>query len=195
MNHKKIYIEAGAADGIDQSRSLHFINRDEYLGILVEPTPQTYQECIKNRSNENTLIYNCALVSFDYKLDYIDFYKNKTFNLMNSCIKENKEEFIEMIKVPAVTLQSILDKNNITEVENFYLDTEGYEIEVLKGIDFNKTKFKEIEIECHWKFINIDLEDEIKMHSDYLINFNYFLDEVITDVGHPKLIFKLNEKS
>jgi hypothetical protein len=60
----------------------------------------------------------------------------------------------------AVTLNSILEKNNApTYIDLLSLDVEGYELEVLKGVDFNKYTFMLLVIEC--REINI-LENYLK---------------------------------
>ncbi|MFC9599760.1 FkbM family methyltransferase [Peribacillus butanolivorans] len=49
----------------------------------------------------------------------------------------------KIIKVKTFTLQSILDRHNITEIDLCSIDTEGAEMAVIQSIDFNKVK-----IEC-----------------------------------------------
>lgn len=83
--YKKIYVEAGALNGICGSRSLSLSNDINYFGILVEPTPSSYAECVTNRKNEHTAIYNCALVSFDYKDAVIEMLNSTTHPGMNTC--------------------------------------------------------------------------------------------------------------
>ena len=67
----KVYIEAGSHDGITGSRSKEFMNDPSYKGILVEPTKTEYLNCVKNRKNDRTYIYNCALVPFSYQKETI----------------------------------------------------------------------------------------------------------------------------
>ncbi|MFF2290447.1 FkbM family methyltransferase [Peribacillus butanolivorans] len=49
----------------------------------------------------------------------------------------------KIIKVKTFTLQPILDRHNITEIDLCSIDTEGAEMAVIQSIDFNKVK-----IEC-----------------------------------------------
>lgn len=68
--------------------------------------------------------------------------------------------------MPACTLSSILDGiDNIPEIDFFSLDVEGYELEVLKGLDFSKYRPKYILVETS-KFNEID---------EYLTKNNYKL--------------------
>jgi phosphoenolpyruvate carboxylase len=47
-------------------------------------------------------------------------------------------------------LDKLLKKHNISEVTFFSLDVEGYEMDVLNGINFNDVFFHVIVIENHW---------------------------------------------
>lgn len=190
MNNKKIYIEAGANDGIFQSRSLEFIDNDQYFGILVEPVLYSYERCLQSRPN-NTKIYNCALVDFDYIEPTIEIHHHSLHSAMTTLIKSNGQSYHEKSKVPARTLDSILEENDIINIEVFYLDVEGYELNVLKGINFSKRKFNLIEIECHSGLIDISLEEEINSHKHLLSKYGYFLSNQINETGgNPKIIFK-----
>jgi FkbM family methyltransferase len=190
MNNKKIYIEAGANDGIFQSRSLEFIDNDQYFGILVEPVLYSYERCLRNRSN-NTKIYNCALVDFDHTEPTIEIHHHSLHSAMTTLIKSSSQPYNEKTKVLARTLDSILEENDIRNIETFYLDVEGYELNVLKGINFSKRKFNLIEIECHAGLIDISLEEEINNHKDLLSKYGYFLSDQVNETGgNPKIIFR-----
>jgi FkbM family methyltransferase len=189
---KKIYIEAGANDGVDGSRGIQFKDNSEYVGILIEPHPIIFNYCLNARKNDRTLCYNVALVPESHKECTIELQLHSMFHPMNSIKKSIGQSYSNAITVPARTLQSILDENNISEVDYFWLDVEGYEHEVLMGIDFNKTKFKHLEVECHAEFIGITTEEEIKMHVEHLKKYNYKLVETITNIGALKLVFNQN---
>lgn len=185
---KKIYIEAGANDGIFQSRTLHLAQNDEYFGILIEPVYEMYLECLKNR-NTNTKIYNCALVDFEYKNQDVPINLHNRFTAMCSIISHPSEEYPNTINVAARTLDSILEENNITHIDSFYLDVEGYEYNVLNGINFNIRHFNTLEIECHYNFLNISAEEEQCRHEKILNQYGYRLVDKNKQEGNIKLIF------
>jgi FkbM family methyltransferase len=190
MNNKKIYIEAGAHNGIFQSRTLDFIDNNEYFGILVEPVPSSYEKCLQNRPN-NTKIYKCALVGFDHIGSTAEIYPHFLHSSMTTLVKSSNKWYHEKRKVPARTLDSILEENDINDIEEFYLNVEGYELNVLKGIDFSKRKFKLIEIECHAGLIDISLEEEINNHKKFLSSYGYVLfSQNYEDTGNAKIVFK-----
>jgi FkbM family methyltransferase len=152
---------------------LQFKGNDEYFGLLIEPHFETFQQCVNNRADGLCRIYNAALVSFDFDSPEIQLGIHSQYSAMNSIVKPSSEKYVDTVNVEARTLQSILDENDISIVDNFYLDVEGYEKNVLNGIDFNKTKFNNIEVECHYPFLNITQEEELSrvvQKTDILLN-------------------------
>ena len=149
MINKKngFYIEAGANNGIWQSNTLYLETELGWTGLLIEPNKHKFEECKKNRVNN--LFYNCALVDFSYDKESIEGYFNEVDyeNSLMAQVSVNNPEFSEedprwqdklKVQVKARKLSNILDENNITEVDFFSLDVEGYELNVLNGIDFKR---------------------------------------------------------
>tara|TARA_R110000822_G_scaffold145230_1_gene284056 strand:- start:391 stop:969 length:579 start_codon:yes stop_codon:yes gene_type:complete len=185
----KVYIEAGANDGVFQSRSLELSKDSDYFGILVEPDPDEYAKCVKSRST-NTRIYNNCLVSSNYKESSITFYRHKNQSCVNGFLKSPVEPCTSQMLIPTRTLQSILDENSITHVDKLFLDVEGYEYEVMNGIDFTKTTFNYIEIECHYIKLKIDKDIEKQKHVKFMEQHSYqLINDRFIDGGNPKLIF------
>lgn len=187
MNNKKIYIEAGANDGIFQSRSLFLDNDENFLGILIEPITSVYKQCTINRPK--CLSYNCALVDFDFPSSTIDINIHNMYSAMNTLVMSVHQKYSDKITVPARTLDSILDENQITHIDSFFLDVEGYELNVLKGIDFTKRYFNMIEVECHYTLLDIDKNQEVEGHQRYLAQFGYVLTDTNNNDGNLKLVF------
>jgi FkbM family methyltransferase len=186
----KTYIEAGANDGIFQSRSLGLQNHPEYQGILIEPLHDMYLSCISNRLNERTKIYHCGLVPFEYTQENVDINLHNLHTAMATIKHLDPIEYPNKITVPARTLTSILDENNITDVDIFYLDVEGYEYEVLHGVDFSKINIKTIEIELHYSLpgFGMTAQEEMERHASYLSNYYYKFNRYEESGQHHKLI-------
>lgn len=173
LKHKNgIFIECGANDGISQSNTLLLEQKLNWTGLLIEPSTINFNKCLKNRPN--CIVENYALVSADNKEDYIygNFDLNAFNGLMNFAdnfpdyfddhMKYYKNKFkiehaISSSKKQCCTLQYLIDKHNLTNIDFFSLDVEGYEIEVLKGIDFQKNRPKYILVETteHEYYVNI----------------------------------------
>lgn len=186
----KVYIEAGANDGIFQSRSLKHIDDNEYFGILIEALPDIAEQCKKNRSSERCKVINAALVPFSHNESNIEINTSKTHSAMNTVLSLSKSEYTNKVTVNAMTLTQILDLCEIDVVDIFYLDVEGYELEVLNGIDFSRKIIKQLELEVHYnlKGMNVNKEDEMEKHLSYLNSLGYHCD-ILKELGqHDKIM-------
>jgi FkbM family methyltransferase len=143
------YIDCGANDGVNQSTTWYFEKYLSWSGILIEPVPEVYNELKSNRNNNN-YFYNYALVSKKYNQQEMNF----TFNNKDSLqakkfldtysLKKNEK----IITVKCKTLENILKNIKTPQlIDLFSLDVEGFEFEVLEGINFDSIKFKYILIE------------------------------------------------
>jgi FkbM family methyltransferase len=126
------FIELGAYDGLTQSNTAFFEFTRGWTGVLVEPSVEQYTKCISARPMSQCFNYAC--VSDLYKDEYIsgDF----TSGLMSSVtgrVEEGKTA------VPAKPLGQILDSiPNIPAIDFISLDVEGYEKDVLEGLNLEK---------------------------------------------------------
>ncbi len=185
-----VYIEAGAHNGQFQSNTLDFDKDPNSVSILVEPCSNNFKFCKVFRSNKN-YFFNCALVSFDYKGNKGELFK---YDDSQQSINQNGHWGGTQYKpsgqiVKCRTLQSILDELKIYNIKKFFLDTEGYEFEVLKGINYKKTKILEIDVETHDKAVFKTMQDEEKVITSFLKNFNYYKPDETQTEGH--ILYKL----
>lgn len=146
------FIETGSCDGIFQSNTFYLETELNWSGLLIEPNPNYVKECIVNRPKSK--VYECALVSFDFKDDHTVLYSIASKGAMGTV--EDRGMWINETETPVIhqkiavrTLTSILDEIQPKEIDFFSLDVEGYEKNVLQGLDFEKYKPKIIVIECH----------------------------------------------
>lgn len=156
------FVELGANDGIAQSNTLYFEKKRNWRGLLIEPILHNYLKCKKNRSAENKFCC-AACVSFDYDKPYVTLtYSNLMTSPsgLESDIEDaashaesgkiylgEDEDTVEVL-AQAKTLNAILDDVQAPPLMDLLsLDVEGAEIEVLKGVDHEKYRFKYILIE------------------------------------------------
>ena len=190
---KGFYIELGAFDGITQSNSYFFELNRNWKGILIEPSKSAFELCCKNRPN--SIVVNCCCVSNIYKDDTIlgDF--NST--LMSS-VNGNRLKANDLIEVKAMTLEKILDENisNDIEIDFLSLDTEGYELPILQGLNLDKYRPKYLLIEIYRNdFNNILTYLQSKnyiLHSNFT-NYNK-INSPIWDGTHNDFLFCDNSK-
>lgn len=157
------FVEAGANDGYAQSNTYYFEKIRKWKGILIEPIPQLYEKCVKQRPG--SVVFNCALVPFDYDKPYVTMTYCSLMSLVKGArkcdmadldhvrhgmeIQKNVESY--EVRVPARTITSILDEVGVKNIDLFSLDVEGYESNVLKGFDLEKYRPKYMLIETTFR--------------------------------------------
>ena len=57
------------------------------------------------------------------------------------------ETDIEEVDVKIIVFNDLVEKYNISEIEYLFIDTEGYDYQIIKSIDFNKTKINKVKFE------------------------------------------------
>ena len=73
------------------------------------------------------------------------YFENSPINQQNSLIKQNNEQ--REIEIQAYTLDDLLISRNIENPDYLNIDTEGNEMDVLEGVNFDKINPKLITIE------------------------------------------------
>lgn len=137
------FIEAGGSDPRDQNNT-ELLEINGWKGLIIEPKKDFNH--LYSHLRPNSILENYALVSDDYDKETVlgDFSHYMMGGVLNiHGLNWNPTEY------PCTTLNKILKKHNITEVTFFSLDVEGYEKEVLNGIDFNEVFFHILVIETH----------------------------------------------
>jgi FkbM family methyltransferase len=142
----KVYFEAGANDGVFQSCTQKYQKDDEWVGILVEPDPRCYNG-LKCRENERTYIYHYALVE-DPNISEVELcqHNSPAMNMLKDCETAKRYKNLKTVKVSAITLQALLDKAPVDHIDEFYLDTEGYELSILRGLREFDIRYAQIEL-------------------------------------------------
>lgn len=155
------FIESGANDGLSQSNTALYEFEFLWKGLLVEPNKKKFFECKKRR--KNSIVENYALVSSNYQSDCISgnfSTLDYSESLMSMVIddgdytddhlkfhRNEKIENFEIVDVPAITIEKLIQKHRISKIDFFSLDVEGYELSVLNGLDFNNIRPKYFLIE------------------------------------------------
>ncbi len=182
------FVEAGANDGITQSNTFFLEKKYGWTGLLIEPVPELYSECKINRPKAT--VVNCALVSIENSKNEVELINLNLMSRINYKTDSEAEEALNKIaeevqgisrsyvKVKAQTLTKVL-LDNIAP-KNFdllSLDVEGYEVEVLKGLDISKFSPKFILIETQiidqvLKTLSYSYKIKEKLsHHDFLLEF------------------------
>ncbi|RXJ85290.1 FkbM family methyltransferase [Arcobacter sp. CECT 8985] len=175
------FVEVGAFDGVHLSNTYSF-ELEGWNGICVEPG-QYFENCKKNRPN--SICINAACVGSE-DIKEITFYEEELGLLSSLDISTEKKEDIEKRyenrkleflghkekTVKAKTLNSILEENDVSEIDFITIDVEGAEIDVLKGFNLHKYKPKVVILEANDEEHKKELIDYMTIDNNYLFSRN-----------------------
>ncbi len=162
------FVEAGANNGTSQSNTYYFERYRGWSGLLVEPIAEKAEECRRNRPN--SIVENCALGlpeqdGDDVKLTFCNLMTVTEGSMENAVERDahlatgSKLQNVEPYEftVTCRTLSGLLDKHRIGKVDLLSLDVEGFELQVLKGLDLDRHRPRYILVEARD-------EDAIRAH-------------------------------
>jgi FkbM family methyltransferase len=135
-HHDGLFVEVGAADGVDGSNTLHF-EKLGWTGVLVEANPYFAQQC---RSSRSSMIAECAVSSPNHPR-IVPFTIVTGAHQQLSGLKPKVEtlrrhgiERVETVLVSCRTLDEVLSEMIPGRIPDFVtIDVEGHEWSVLQG--------------------------------------------------------------
>lgn len=152
------FVELGAFDGLDQSNTAWLEANRGWRGVLVEAIPDTYDQCRRNRPLAD--VANCACVALDYPQATVEMIYSGLMSIVRGArsSEEADDEWVALGEqlqeitrydciVPARTLTSVLDEYGLRYIDLLSLDVEGYELEVMQGLDLDRFRPRHILVE------------------------------------------------
>jgi FkbM family methyltransferase len=156
-NSDVFFIQIGSNNGINNDPLRKFITSYSLKGILIEPVKYIFDELRQNYAgNKNLIFENIAVAESDgvrpfYRLKKIDgrtlpiWYDQLGSFLLDVILKHKEEipdieEHIIKEEINCLTFQSLISKHNIKKVDIIHIDTEGFDFEIIKLIDFSLIK-------------------------------------------------------
>lgn len=184
------FVQVGANDGVSFDFLYDFVTKRSSQGVVIEPIKDYFNELEQNYKDFETIIKVNKAVHPTEKSVYINKISPAAINKYPDWVKgiasldshhhlKTGIDSNDIIKelVEADSLMNIL-KANLTclEINYFQVDTEGFDFEVLKQLDFNFIKPSIIKYEK----VNLSENDKIQLKS-LLNSHNYFLFDELGD--------------
>lgn len=170
-NYKGVCVEVGAYDGISASNTYLFEKNLNWKCMCIEPIPDKFLLCKNIRELAlNYAVSNENKENIEFTIFNINEQNTSAISGLctdNRLVESHKHMInnVNTIKVSCKTLTTLLDEYNYpTEIDIVSIDTENTELDVLKGIDFNKYKIKIFVIENNFNE---------PYHEEYLKNYGY----------------------
>ncbi len=149
------FVELGANDGQTQSNTLYFELKKGWRGVLIEPIPHRFVECLRLRG-ERSAVFCAACVPLDYAEPWVPM-RYADLMTTSDTLTTLRDQGEHMTKAAghfdsaesyefaarARTITAILDEAQApAEIDLLSLDVEGAELSVLQGLDTQKYSFR-----------------------------------------------------
>lgn len=197
LKHKKrgFYVDIGANDPDSLSNTKRFYNRG-WHGINIEPNPILFKKLQKKRKKDINL--NIGISNQQSQLNFYIFdpHSLSTFSKKQANIyKMNGNKIIKKTNIKTVQLKEVFKKyvkNN--KIDFISIDTEGYDMLVLKSNDWNKYQPTIICVEVTEVTIDKNINKEHSEIDSFLRSHGYHKITTTTHFGNPlNSIYKINE--
>ncbi len=162
-----------------------------WIAHAFEPKKK-FCDILKNTKNiENLKIFVNQKCVGDRELNDMDFYISNVSEGISSLTNFHNSHILSDYKVDIIRLDNYIIQNNIQDVEFIKIDTEGYDLFVLKGFPFNKIKPKYILCE----FEDLKSQDKLDYIWEDQANFLYELGyKIIVSEWYPIVKYGGNHK-
>lgn len=152
------FVDIGAG-GVKFSDSL-FFERRGWRCVCIEPHPRAFNELVTTRAClciqacvsdvEGVAKFLEIRGACEMLSGLIDKYDPRHVNRIIFEVQQNRDSY-QIIDVPCVTLNSVLEEAGISHIDILKLDTEGGEKDILKSIDFERYTIDVICVEDNYK--------------------------------------------
>lgn len=163
------FIQIGSNDGAHSDPLRPVILHSKWRGILIEPVPYVFERLKANYGHIKRLkLENVAIAAEDGTLPFYHLRKAAPdeigklpgwYDQLGSFLPEvvlKHKEFIPDIEqrvtctqVAAITVDTLCRRNGVERVDLIHIDTEGYDYEIIKLIDWSRLRPKILIFEHH----------------------------------------------
>lgn len=144
-------IQIGANSGKDHVFDFALNNRQDIeLLVLVEPIPFLIETLKSQYKGFEVAVVEAIAISDEETPNFTLYYEEDSNYEVSSFSKKHildhgcPDYKIKSVEVPAMTINQLLDKYEITELDYLFIDAEGLDVHLISSIDFTKYKISNI---------------------------------------------------
>ncbi len=173
------FVVIGAMDGVSFDDFHGFVRTYRWSGLLVEPIPEQFSRLVANYAaagcSPHNRYENCAIAEHNGTTQMLTINQNAIDSgLVHECFggmsaifpprnglgsegdAETVRRYGEMIEVPCLTLQALLERHRIEVLDVLCIDAEGWDFRILSQLDCTRWRPKVIRIE----YVNLSSEEK-----------------------------------
>jgi FkbM family methyltransferase len=148
------FLQIGAHDGKTDDPLHGLIRKHHWNGVLIEPVAYLFNRLVRNYSGVSGLAFeNKALADSDGRRMFYHIRQSEDlcpvwYDQLGSFYKEvilrhsgglpNIEDYIEAELVECICFRTLVESYSISRIDLILIDTEGYDLQILKQIDFSR---------------------------------------------------------
>jgi FkbM family methyltransferase len=152
------FLQIGAHDGKTDDKLYAFVRECRWKGVLVEPVKYLFDRLVTNYAEAQGLVFeNAALMAQDgsavfYHLRQTDDPLPPWYDQLGSFSREvilshkaaipNIEDYLLEETVECISFATLVARHKVRHIDVILIDTEGYDFEILKNIEFQRYRPK-----------------------------------------------------
>ena len=171
------FVHIGANDGKRSDPIWKYVKRDGWCGVFVEPQEEPLKKLMENYKGVPHLHFENVAIT-EKNADWTDFYEypersvSSSLHLDHHKIKDGWDEGkVRVITVRATTFNELIKKYGLIKLDVLVIDTEGYDFNIIRSIDFDYVKPRVI---CYEHAMLPDADECIEFLSKHGYEFESF---------------------
>jgi len=133
-----VFVEVGANDPVAGSQTL-LLEQNGWRGVLVEPQAALCEKLRLERNNSKVFQVACSGPEREGEA-LLHVGALSGLSTLEKQIDSHGTQFVGKERVKVTTLDKVLQTAGVAQIDFLSLDVEGHEIEVMRGLDFEKFK-------------------------------------------------------
>lgn len=187
------FLEVGANDGVSDDPLHYFVKKHRWRGVALEPLPDIFDKLRLTYEHQKLITPYCAALSdVDGKMTFyrvepgssIPHWCSGLGSFSKETILSHKaavpqiEQHITECAVETISFGTLVKKFDVKKIDVIAIDTEGYDYEILKMIDFQTFRpslviWEQIHLDAETKALSKALLESFgyQVHNSYNMNF------------------------